>query len=88
MTSAPLFTASLKTGRGVLFIDLKQAKNGKQYLSLSEVYVDSKTGNKKRSTIQIFGKAVEYFKIKLAAFPIISEAHTHATTTEATTQII
>jgi hypothetical protein len=70
MTSVPLYTRSIKTGRGVLFVDLKVAKNGRKYLQLSAVLNETdESGKRRRISIQIFGNAVEELRKAIAAMP-------------------
>jgi Sec-independent protein translocase protein TatA len=64
----PLFSASLKSGKGMLFIDLKVAKNGNEFLALSESSTD-KDNVRTRTTIRIFGEAVNSFKAAIADVP-------------------
>jgi hypothetical protein len=64
----PLFSAQLSSGAGTVFVDLKVAKNGKEYLSISELSTD-KDGVKKRSSIRIFGDKVNSFKAAIADVP-------------------
>lgn len=66
----PLFSAQIFTGKGTLFIDLKVAKNGKEFLSLSELSKD-KDGVASRTTIRIFGEGVNSFKAAIADVPAV-----------------
>jgi hypothetical protein len=73
MTTPALWSASLKTGRGMLFLDLKVAKNGTMYLSLSESAFTGEGAEQKRvrTTIRIFGEGVNSLKAALADMPSV-----------------
>jgi hypothetical protein len=65
-------------GRGLLhlkhtvyFIDVKEAKNGKKYLAITENRLDS-ADRKERATIRVFAESIEQFR------QAISEAATVA----------
>jgi hypothetical protein len=55
-----LFSSMVRSGRTTYFIDLKEAKNGNKYLSLSENRVDGE--EKKRTTLRVFGESIEEFR--------------------------
>ena len=55
-----LFSSMVRSGRTTYFIDLKEAKNGSKYLSLSENRVDGE--EKKRTTLRVFGESIEEFR--------------------------
>jgi hypothetical protein len=55
-----LFSSMVRSGRTTYFIDLKEAKNGSKYLSLSENRLDGE--EKKRSTVRVFGDSIEEFR--------------------------
>jgi hypothetical protein len=55
-----LFSSMVRSGRTTYFIDLKEAKNGNKYLSLSENRVDGE--EKKRTTLRVFGDSIEEFR--------------------------
>jgi hypothetical protein len=56
-----IYSTMVRSGRTTYFIDVKEAKNGSKYLSISEhrIDVDSK---KSRSTIRVFGESMEQFR--------------------------
>ena len=58
------FNKMLKSGKINYFVDVKEAKNGAKYISISEhrIDVDSK---KSRSTIRVFGESIESFKLAI-----------------------
>lgn len=55
-----LFSSMVRSGRTTYFIDLKEAKNGNKYLSLSENRIDGE--EKKRTTLRVFGDSIEEFR--------------------------
>jgi len=74
MTSTPLYTRSIRTGRGVLFVDLKEARNGRKYLQLSAVLNETdEQGKRRRISIHVFGNAVEEFRRAIAEMPDASD---------------
>ncbi|HTY36642.1 MAG TPA: DUF3276 family protein [Bacteroidota bacterium] len=58
-TSA-LYSTMVRSGRTTYFVDLKEAKNGNKYLSISENKVDG--DEKKRVTVRVFGESIEEFQ--------------------------
>ena len=56
-----IYSTMIRSGRTTYFVDVKQAKSGSNYLSISEhrIEVDSK---KSRSTIRVFGNSIDSFK--------------------------
>lgn len=61
MQNTAIYSTMVRAGRTTYFIDVKEARNGSKYLSISEhrIDVDSK---KSMSTIRVFGQSVEQFK--------------------------
>ncbi len=59
-TTNALFSTMVRSGRTTYFIDLKEAKNGNKYLSLSENKIDGE--EKKRTTLRVFGDSIEEFR--------------------------
>ena len=55
-----LYSTMMKSGKTTYFIDLKEAKNGNKYLSISESKIDGE--ERKRSTIRVFGETIEQLK--------------------------
>ncbi len=50
------FSATIRAGKITYFVDVKEAKNGSKYLSITESQFD---GEKKRKTsIRVFGDAI------------------------------
>jgi hypothetical protein len=61
MQNNAIYSTMVRSGRVTFFIDVKEAKTGAKYISISEhrIDVDSK---KSRSTIRVFGESIESFK--------------------------
>ena len=61
MQSNAIYSTMIRAGRVTFFIDVKEAKTGANYISISEHRIDqdSKTS---RSTIRVFGESIEQFK--------------------------
>ena len=61
MQNNSIYSTMIRAGRVTFFIDVKEAKNGAKYLSISEhrIDVDSK---KSRLTIRVFGESMEQFQ--------------------------
>lgn len=55
-----LYSTMIRSGRTTYFIDLKEAKNGNKYLSITESRIDG--DQKKKQTIRIFGDSVSEFR--------------------------
>jgi hypothetical protein len=51
----------VRAGRTTYFVDVREAKNGTKYLSISETKI---TGDQKkeRVTVRVFGDSIEEFK--------------------------
>ncbi len=59
-TSNALYSTMVKSGKTTYFVDLKEAKNGNKYLSISETKVDGE--ERKRSTVRFFGETIDLLK--------------------------
>jgi hypothetical protein len=61
MQNNAIYSTMVRAGRTTYFIDVKEAKTGARYISISEhrIEVDTK---KSRSTIRIFGESIEQFR--------------------------
>ncbi|MBX2989896.1 MAG: DUF3276 family protein [Bacteroidetes bacterium] len=55
-----IYSTMVKSGKTTYFIDLKEAKNGNKYLSISETRMDGE--EKKRNTVRVFGETMEQFR--------------------------
>lgn len=62
MTKAnALFSTMVRAGRTTYFVDVKEAKNGTRYISISEnrLTADQK---KERATVRVFGDSITEFQ--------------------------
>ena len=55
-----LYSTMVRSGKTTYFVDLKEAKNGNKYLSISESRIDGE--EKKRVTVRVFGESIPEFK--------------------------
>jgi hypothetical protein len=56
-----VFSTMVRSGRTTYFVDVREAKNGKRFLSISETQLDAdekRTG----STVRVFSESVEPFR--------------------------
>ena len=58
--NSALYSTMVRSGRTTYFVDLKEAKNGHKYLSISENKIDGE--EKKRVTVRVFGESIEEFQ--------------------------
>jgi hypothetical protein len=58
--TSSLYSTMVRSGRTTYFVDLKEAKNGNKYLSISENKIDG--DEKKRVTVRVFGDSIEEFR--------------------------
>ncbi len=56
-----VFSTMVRAGRTTYFVDVREAKNGKRYLSISETQIDGEE-KRKRSTVRVFSESVEPFR--------------------------
>ena len=55
-----LYSTMIRNGRTTYFVDLKEAKNGSKYLSITESKIDG--DQKQKMTIRVFGDTIEEFR--------------------------
>jgi hypothetical protein len=55
-----IYSTMVKSGKTTYFIDLKEAKNGSKYLSISEIQMNG--DEKKRSTVRVFAETIDHFR--------------------------
>jgi len=60
MENSALYATMVRCGRTTYFIDLKEAKNGSKYLSITESKIDGE--QKQKMTIRVFGETIEEFR--------------------------
>ena len=56
-----VYSTMVRSGRTTYFIDVREAKNGNKYISISESRVDA-DDKRQRSTIRVFGDSIEQFR--------------------------
>ncbi len=56
-----LYSTMVRSGRTTYFVDVREAKNGNKYISISESKVDA-DDKRSRSTVRVFGETVEQFR--------------------------
>jgi len=61
MQNNAIYSTMIRAGRVTFFIDVKEAKTGAKYISISEHRIDADE-KKQRSTIRIFGESIEQFR--------------------------
>ena len=55
-----IYSTMVRSGKATYFVDVKEAKNGKKYLSISENRLDGE--ERKRTTLRVFSETVDQFK--------------------------
>jgi hypothetical protein len=60
-TNNALFSTMVKSGRTTYFVDVKEAKNGNKFISISESRLDA-DDKKQRTTVRVFGETIEQFR--------------------------
>jgi hypothetical protein len=61
MNTNALYSAMVRAGRTTYFVDVREAKNGSKYLSISESKIDV-DDKKRRTTVRVYGETVVQFK--------------------------
>ena len=59
--NSAIYSTMVRAGRTTYFIDVKEAKTGTKYISISEHRWDQDE-KKSRSTIRVFGESIEQFR--------------------------
>jgi hypothetical protein len=60
-SAATMYSTMVRAGKTTYYVDVKEAKNGRKFISISENRIDE--GEKKqRSTVRVFGESVEQFR--------------------------
>lgn len=60
MENNALYSTMVRAGRTTYFVDLKEAKNGNKYLSITESKINGE--EKQKMTIRVFGETIEEFR--------------------------
>ena len=55
-----VYSTMVRAGRTTYFVDVKEAKNGHKYLSITESRIDG--DEKKKTTLRVFGDSIEEFR--------------------------
>ena len=61
MQNNTVFSTIVRAGRTTYFVDVREAKNGKKFLSISESRIDADE-KRQRSTLRVFSETVEQFR--------------------------
>ncbi|MBP1655664.1 MAG: hypothetical protein H6Q31_265 [Bacteroidetes bacterium] len=60
-TPNAVYSSMVRAGRTTYFVDVKEAKNGKRYMSISENRLDE-DDKKQRITVRVFKESVDQFR--------------------------
>lgn len=55
-----LYSTTIRGGNNTYSIDVREAKNGRKYLSLTETHLEGE--ERKRSSMRVFGETIEPFR--------------------------
>lgn len=55
-----VYSTMVRAGKITYFVDVKEAKNGKKYLSISETQINGE--EKKRTTLRVFSEGIDPFR--------------------------
>ncbi len=61
-TTNAIYSSVIRSGRMTYFVDVKEAKNGKRYLSISENRLDEEE-KRQRVTVRVFKESVDQFRL-------------------------
>ena len=61
MNNNAVYSTMIRAGRTTFSIDIREAKTGKKYLSISENRIDPDQ-TRQRATIRVFGDSINQFK--------------------------
>jgi hypothetical protein len=56
-----MYSTMVRAGKTTYYVDVKEAKNGRKFISISENRVDE-AEKKQRSTVRVFGESIEQFR--------------------------
>jgi hypothetical protein len=60
MNNTAIYSTMIRGGKVTYFVDVREAKNGKRFLSISETRLEGE--ERKRTTLRVFGESIEPFK--------------------------
>ena len=55
-----IYSTMVRSGKTTYFVDVREAKNGNKYLSISESRISG--DEKKRATVRVFGETIDQFR--------------------------
>ena len=55
-----VYSTMVRAGRTTFFVDVREAKNGNKYLSITESRLDG--DQKRKTTVRIFGDSISEFR--------------------------
>jgi len=56
-----IYSTMVRAGRTTYFVDVREAKNGNKYISISENRIDADE-KRQRSTVRVFGDSIDQFR--------------------------
>jgi hypothetical protein len=56
----PMYSTMIRSGKTTYFIDVREAKNGSKFISISETKIDGE--ERKRVTLRIFSESLSEFR--------------------------
>lgn len=56
-----IFSTMVRSGRTTYFVDVREAKNGSKFISISENRIDAED-KRQRTTVRVFGDTVDQFR--------------------------
>ena len=56
-----IYSTMVRAGRTTYFVDVREAKNGNKYISISENRIDAEE-KRQRSTVRVFGESIDQFR--------------------------
>jgi hypothetical protein len=59
--SSALYSTMVRAGRTTYFVDVREARNGKRFLSISESQIDAEE-KRSRTTVRVFAESIEPFR--------------------------
>jgi hypothetical protein len=58
--NSAIYSTMVRAGKTTYFVDVREAKNGNRYLSISESRIAG--DEKKRATVRVFGDTIDSFR--------------------------
>ena len=56
-----IYSTMVRAGRTTYFVDVREAKNGNKYISISENRIDADE-KRQRTTVRVFGESIDQFR--------------------------